>query len=186
MESVRSQALPLLSSFTLSYLCAEGVDARGQRIEGNDLVFLKEDEDFYQDAVEQFGSPFYGETNHNNSQRSLAQTIKNVLILLITLIIIFGLIGALVWFAYKQYQKYKAEKQAAEKSSWSIFGSSDKKEQPKKKDHNKGSFSFQLFNNETDTDVSRNHDLERAKRNEGTSSAMSFGKMFGNTDGTPE
>ena len=28
--------------------------------------------------------------------------------------------------------------------------------------------------------------MERAKRNEGTSSAMSFGKMFGGAEGTPD
>ena len=51
--------LAIAGSCLISY-----VEARGQRIDGgDDIVYLLEDEDFYNDAVDQFASPFYGGTS---------------------------------------------------------------------------------------------------------------------------
>ena len=97
-------------SLTVALLCAgeiiQIVASKGQRIEGDDIVRLNSDDDFFNDAIDQLGSPFYGGTQKSNKNRTWAQTIVNILVLLITLIIVGALLGGLGYLGYKMYKKY--------------------------------------------------------------------------------
>ena len=131
--------LAIATAFLISY-----VEAKGQRIDSgsSDVVMLLEDEDFYNDALDQVSSPFYGGTSQRSKTRTTAESIRNILAVLIILILIGACIGGIAYFIYREYKKRKAQEEA-EASSWNIF----KRSKTKHKSDN-SSFSFNMFADE--------------------------------------